>query len=206
MRIRSILVAAVMAIASAVFLGPSMAQADDCTGVYSIGMGGFAVNLQGTWENSEYILDAQPVGYDSLDPMGGLQNLDAAIQWHRSECPGDHIKLVGHSEGAAIIHAWVTAHDGFGDINAVLISDPKRVPGPGWGGLSSTPGNWLIGYPLTGVDDWFGDIPVLTICNHDDQVCNTEAGWWGYLFAGAHGRYNFSADAYGEWDSGVWFL
>ncbi len=180
--------------------GPK-ANAASCFGEWSIGIGGLGDNT-----SSVFIpFVDQPVGYNSTDPLSGLNELDRLFWSHRDECPGDHIRLIGHSEGAGILHAWVTAHQDVDNANAILLADPKRAPGPGWGGLSSTPGSGIIGYPLAGVDDWFGPFPVLTVCNHDDQICDTSAGWYGYLFAGAHGRYDFNVWDYGDWDSGVWY-
>lgn len=187
-------------------LSAPVAIADSCVDSWSIVVGGAKVSwTTGTWEDSSYLAGDQRVGYETLNPFGGLVELDRLINEHRNECPDDHIKLLGHSEGAGIIHAWVTAHNGYGNISAVLLADPKRIAGPGGPGLSSSHFAPLIGYPLAGVDDWFGDIPVLEVCNHDDIVCNAEAGWYGYLFTGAHGRYNGDADTYSDWDSGVWF-
>ncbi|WP_067690116.1 cutinase family protein [Nocardia jejuensis] len=177
------------------------AHADVCTGDWAIGIGGLG-------DNSSSVFVAfvdQPMGYNSLDPMSGLNELNRLFWSHRDQCPGDHIRLIGHSEGAGILHAWVTAHQDADNANAILLADPKRVAGPGWGGLASTPGSGIIGYPLAGVDDWFGGFPVLTVCNHDDQICDTSAGWWGYLFGGAHNRYDFNVWDYGDWDSGVWY-
>ncbi|WP_067813720.1 cutinase family protein [Nocardia inohanensis] len=179
----------------------SQAHADDCTGVWAIGIGGFGDNTSSVF--TPFV--NQPVGYNSADPMSGLNEIDRLFWQHRGQCPGDHIKLIGHSEGAGLLHAWVTNHQDVGDANAILLADPKRAAGPGWAGLSSTPGNGLIGYPLAGVDDWFGGFPTLTVCNSDDQVCDTSAGWWGYLFGGAHSRYDFNVWDYGDWDSGVWY-
>ncbi|WP_222932678.1 cutinase family protein [Nocardia yunnanensis] len=177
------------------------ANADDCTGDWAIGIGGLGDNTSSIF--APYV--NQPVGYNSADPMSGLNELDRLFWQHRNDCPGDHIRIIGHSEGAGIVHAWVTAHQDVDNANAILLSDPKRDAGPGWAGLSSTPGSGIIGYPLAGVDDWFGGFPVLTVCNHDDQICDTSAGWWGYLFGGAHGRYDFNVWDYGDWDSGVWY-
>lgn len=201
-------VAAVGFVATAGFAAQSVlapAAAARCTGNWSIVMGGLQVGfVTGTGQDSTGMTGNQRVGYNTADPVGGLAELDRLVNKHRSECPRDHIKLMAHSEGAGITHAWVTAHNGFGNVNAVLLADPKRVAGPGWAGLASVPGNGIIGYPLAGVDDWFGDIPVLSVCNHDDMVCNTEAGWFGYL-TGAHGRYNWDSNSYSNWGSGVRF-
>jgi cutinase len=180
------------------------AQTDQCVGSWGVGIGGLAVGGQGTWQSSSYVVASHLIGYNSADPQDGLNQLTQAIDRHRWVCPGDHITVLGHSEGAGIVHAWVTAHNGYGNTNAVLLADPKRVAGPGWAGLASIPGNQLIGYPLAGVDDWFGDVPVLEVCNHDDMICNTEAGWFGY-FTGAHTRYDANVFHYGDWDNGVLF-
>ncbi|MGV9663908.1 cutinase family protein [Nocardia niigatensis] len=177
------------------------ARADYCTSDWAIGIGGSGDNTPSVF--APYV--DQSVGYNSADPMSAYNQLDQLFRSHRNECPRDHIRLIGHSEGAGILHAWITAHQNAGNTNAILLSDPKRAPGPGSAGLSATPWNWLIGYPLAGVDDWFGNTPVLTICNHDDQICDTSAGWTGYVFAGAHDRYDFNVWDYGDWDSGVWY-
>lgn len=201
-KIRSLV--AVAAVAAGIAL-PITANATACSGDWSVVIGGLQLGLlTGSAQDSSILIGDQRVGYNSLDPNGGLRELDRLIRNHRASCPGDHIKIMGHSEGAAITHAWVTAHNGYGNVNAVLLADAKRVAGPGWGGLSSIPGAFLIGYPLAGVDDFFGDIPVLSVCNHDDMVCNTEAGWWGY-YTGAHVRYDADAANYGNDESGVRF-
>src|SRR6266702_4711347 len=169
-------------------------------------MGGFTLAGPGiTGETSGYLIGDQPVGYNSADPMSGYNALNSLFWSHRSQCPRDHIRIVAHSEGAAIAHAWVTNHQNVGNANAILIADPKRDAGPGGPGLSSTPGNQLIGYPLAGVDNWFGRFPTLEICNHDDQICDTNAGWWGYAFGGANTRYDFNAYDYGDGGAGVWY-
>ncbi|MFE7797073.1 cutinase family protein [Nocardia sp. NPDC057440] len=199
--------AATIAITALSNLASPEARADDmCDDVYSIVVGGAKISAAGTWQSSEDLIGDFPVGYDILYPTQGLANLDAAVQRRKAECPGGHITIMGHSEGAAIVHAWVTRNKYIDGVNAVLLSDPKRAAGPGSAGLSSVPGNQLVGYPLSGVDADFGTVPVLTICQHDDIVCNAEAGWNGYLYGGAHGRYNFDARYYGTDWQGVIFL
>ncbi|MFR9752491.1 hypothetical protein ACL02S_15850 [Nocardia sp. 004] len=200
-RATALFAAVLLAFLSLTHLTAPKAHAANCIGNWAIGIGGLGDNTSSVF--IPYV--DQPVGYNSLDPMSGFRELDRLFWLHRSRCPGDHIRLIGHSEGAGILHAWVTAHQNVGNANAILLADPKRAPGPGWGGLSSTPGNWIVGYPLAGVDNWFGNFPVLTVCNHDDQICDTSAGWWGYLFGGAHNRYDFNVWNYGDWDSGVWY-
>lgn len=193
----------------AVFAGSGAANADPCSGEWTIGVGGFTLSGPGvTGETSAYINADQPVGYNSADPNSGLNELNRLFWQHRNDCPADHIRIVGHSEGAGIVHAWVSANQGVDNANAVLLADPKRQADPGTGGdgLSSTPGNGLIGYPLSGVDNNFGGFPVLEVCRWNDEICNTQAGWVGYLFQGAHSAYDFNAWDYGDWDSGTVML
>lgn len=208
MRIRSILATVLMVVGLTVpataVLAPS-ASAERCTGTWSIVVGGFTVHGAGTWQNSGYLHGNRRVEYNSTEPWQGLGNLNAAIWQHRTACRNDHIKLIGHSEGAMIVHVWVTQNQGFSRLNAVLLADPKRSPGPGSGGISSSlPGFGIHVAPWTGTDNWFGNIPVLTVCNRDDVICNTDAGWFGYL-TGAHTRYNYSAFSYGNFERGVRF-
>lgn len=205
-KVISIMSVFLLALGSSLGISNAATPSSVCTGVYNVVIGGLAVSIQGGWQSSAYLSNGQRVEYDSWRPLQGLENLNSAIQDHRNQCPGDHIKIVGHSEGAAIAHQWIAEHHGFGRINGILLADPKRVAGPGWAGLADIPGSFLIGYPLSGVDANFGDTPVLTICQHDDMVCNTEAGWFGYLFTGAHVRYNFDANYYGTDWRGVAFL
>ncbi|MFE5284770.1 cutinase family protein [Nocardia sp. NPDC056611] len=183
-------------------IAPAMipqAGADSCTGTWTIGIGG-GDSVQSAF--APYT--DRVIIYSSAAPAAALDEVDRLFWSHRAECPGDHIRLIGHSQGAAILHAWITAHPNAANTNAILLADPKRAPGPGEGGLSATPGNSLVGYPLSGVDDWFGSVPVLSVCNHDDPICDTSADWQGYA-AGAHIRYDFDVHDYGNWDSGVWY-
>lgn len=177
----------------------SQAGADSCTGTWTIGIGG-GDSLQSAF--APYA--DRVIIYSSADSMSAIDELDRLFWSHRTQCPADHIRLIGHSQGAALLHAWITAHQDVTNANAILLADPKRAPGPGEGGLSATPGNRLLGYPLAGVDDWFGSVPVLTVCNHDDPICDTSADWQGYA-EGAHDRYNFDVNDYGNGDSGVWY-
>jgi cutinase len=192
-----------------IFPAATAAAADPvgCTGEYSIGVGGLQLGIPGgSWENSAYIVADNHIGYDSLNPLQGLRNLEIAYDLHRDMCPSDRIKLVGHSEGAALVHVWVTEHQDATNVSAVLLADPKRVAGPGGAGLAANPLGALIGYPLAGVDDDFGSVPVLSVCHQLDAVCNEHpAGWVGYV-AGAHTSYNTIADDYRFGVSGVWFF
>lgn len=179
------------------------ASADPCIGTWVIGVGGFTTSGPGVFgQDSMYVWSNQPVGYNTSDPASGVNELSRLFWFHRDQCPGDHIRIVAHSEGAAIAHAFVTANPDAGNANAVLLADPKYVGPPGGPGLAASGG--FLGWPLAGVDDWFGGWPVLTVCNSDDVICNSPAGWFGY-FTGAHGRYDMNGFDYGDWDAGVWF-
>lgn len=182
------------------------AHADDCTGSWSIVAGGFQAGigfnyLPSFWQDSYYLVGNAHVGYSSNDPASGVNEINNLFWDHRNQCPDDHIKIMGHSEGAGIVHAWVTDNQGVDNASAILLADPKRAAGPGGPGLSSVGG--FLGWPLAGTDDYFGGFPVLTICNSDDQICDTDAGWFGYTFGGAHQRYDMNAFDYGDWDNGA---
>lgn len=174
------------------------AVADDCVGTWTIGVGGY-VPTGG--QDSSYIASNQRVGYNTYDPAAGVAELDRLFWSHRDQCPGDHIRIVAHSEGAAIAHAWVTNHQDVGDANAVLLADPKMWS---WGGAGMSRELWWMNWPISGFDDWFGGFPVLSICNWNDHVCRADSDWGGYA-AGSHGAYDFNAWDYGDWDSGVWY-
>lgn len=179
---------------------PAAANADPCLGTWDIVMGGFVIN--GGQDSAYFANYDQRVGYNTWDPNGGVRELDRLIWKHRNECPTDHIKLVGHSEGAGLVHNWVTTHQDFPNANAILLADPKRAGGDTGVGMAVWGQPWFPGYPLTGVDDWFGSFPVLQVCRWDDVVCRTDAGWGGYI-AGHHVWYNFDANAYGDWETGT---
>lgn len=209
--IASMFGAAVLALGSvAVTMAVSApANADACTGIWSIGMGGLSVGTNGTGQDSTYFVVNQRVGYNTLDTWGGINELNRLFWQHRAACPADHIMVLAHSEGAALAHVWVSENKAdLTDVNVVLISDPKRAAGPGSDGLAGDPAAPLVAgviAPLAGVDADFGDVPVLEVCNSDDVICNREAGWYGYLFGGAHGRYSFSAYDYSTDASGIDF-
>ncbi len=194
--LRVTLVAAAI-FASISFAGGGNASADPCLGTWTIGMGGLNDNTSSVFPHVN-----QRVGYNSWDPVSGIRELNRLVYQHRSQCGGDHIKLIGHSEGAALVHVWVTEHQNFPNANAILLSDPKRVAGPGNAGLSSLGG--FLGYPLAGVDNWFGAFPVLTVCNGNDIVCNTGTTPVGYV-SGAHQGYDFNPNHYSDVARGVWF-
>ncbi len=146
------------------------AQTDQCVGSWGVGIGGLAIGGQGTWQSSSYVTANHLIGYNSADPQAGLNAL-----------------------------AWVTAHNGYGNVNAVLLADPKMWS---YGGAGMSRELWFMGYPIAGNDDWFGDIPTLTICNWNDHVCRADSDWFGYL-TGAHTAYDANVFHYGDWDNGV---
>lgn len=179
----------------------AQAKAAPCIGTWTIGIGGFTLTgSPGTWESSSYIKADEDVAYNSTDPASGVARLDAVFWQHRSACPADHIKIVGHSEGAGIVHAWVTQHRWITNANTVLLSDPKSLHGPGIGYSIA-----FFGWPLGGVDADFGLFPVLSVCNHDDVICNSPSGWTGYVSGGAHQRYDFNAFDYSNSGAGLIF-
>lgn len=196
------------AVAAAILLGglatvlaAPAAEADPCLGTWTIGIGGLA---SGGAQDSGYVIADQRVGYNSWDPNSGKNEINRLFWDHRAQCPGDHIKLLGHSEGAGILHSWVTENQWVDNANAILLADPKRMSWDGTGiGVAQYGQTWFPGYPLTGVDDWFGGFPVLNVCRWDDGICRAEAGAQGYL-EGHHGWYDMNAWSYGDWDTGLW--
>ena len=182
----------------AIGTAPAASAADPCTGTWSIVMGGF---IWSGGQDSSYLVGDQRVGYNAYDPQGGLNELTRLFWQHRNDCPGDHIKLVGHSEGAGLVHAFVSQNQGIDNYNAVLLADPKRDPGPGGAGISGAAA--FIGPPLGGTDHNFGDVPVLEVCRWDDKICNGDTDWSGYI-NGHHGWYDMNAYDYPDWTSDTW--
>lgn len=179
------------------------AAADPCTGVWSIGIGGFTTNGTGiTGQDSAYLNVNQRVGYNSADLNGGTAELNRLVWLHRSECPADHILILGHSGGADVAHAWVTRTGHFPNLNVVLLADPKRAAGPGGPGFAAVPPMSWLPYPYSGADNYFGSIPVLSVCHPRDVICNSLSDWSGY-FSGVHGAYDFNAWDWGWTTSGA---
>jgi cutinase len=145
---------------------------------------------------------------NSQSAREGVDNLNRLIRDQRNACQGQHAKIVGYSEGAAVAHIWVTENwQTFGNVNAVLIADPKRAPeGHGSGGFAGIPGSGIVGYPLAGVDNFYGNVPTVTICT-DDVICDSTApsGWLGYYPGTNHSNYNFDVNAYSDNGNGQWF-
>ena len=181
------------------------AQAAPCGGTYTIVVGGFNDPTSGIFTGNV----SQRVGYSAqltgASAREGVNELNRLIRDQRAACPAQHAKAIGFSEGAAVVHTWVTENwPTFDNVNAVLIADPKRNAGPGASGLS---GQWyagVVGPPLAGADNFFGDIPTVTICT-DDVICDSTAasGWLGY--PRNHMNYDFNVDVYADDADGQWF-
>lgn len=145
-----------------------------------------------------------------LSTREGVNKLNEMVRAHRAANPGQHVKVVGYSQGAAVVHTWTAENQGTIDnVNSVLIADPKRQGGPtsGADGLSGHPVAQLAGPPTSGVDQNFGSIPTTSLCT-DDVICDTsaESGVGGYLAQpSAHSNYSFNVDDYADNTSGQWF-
>ncbi|MFD3594289.1 cutinase family protein [Nocardia sp. NPDC058640] len=206
------LLTATLLAAAGLIVAPATANAGGptCQDTYTFGAGGFEINAHGTGQSSTYIPADQPVGYNSVDLVAGVAELDRLFHDYRNRCPGTHLKMLGHSGGAAVVHMWVSQHTDEPNATAILVSDPKRVAGPGSAGIAANPlaipADWIgIFRGAAGADANFGAFPVLTICNAGDWVCNESAGLRGYLTTGVHGRYNLNPHAYPNYARGVWF-
>lgn len=175
--------------------------ASPCTGTWSVVVGGL-----GNGDSLGFANENQRVGYNSIDTRSGINELNRLIRDHRNACPGDWIKAVGHSGGAAVVHRWATenGHDFQGSANIVLLSDPKRPAGlPGGQGFAGTtfPFN-VIGNGLAGTDGDYGGLPALSVCQIRDVICASDAGWGPYLFENIHGRYNLDVRTYSNHGNG----
>lgn len=199
----AVVVSSVIAVlGGTLFLQPTTATAQSCPDVWTIGVGGFVL---GGWQESAYFNADQRIGYNVWNPVEGKNWFSDAMWNMRNACPATHITAIGHSEGAGLIHAWVTENQGFPNANAVLIGDPKRNGWDTGAGMARFGGSLFPGYPLAGVDDWFGDFPTLQVCRWDDGVCRTEAGPNGYI-EGRHGWYNFNVWDYTWSPTGTWMI
>ena len=207
-RVKRTLVAAIAlsaAITCSIAAAPQ-AGAASCDGTYTIVVGGLGDGASTIFGGG---VD-QRVGYSaqlsSASAREGVNELNRLIRDQRRACPFQHAKVVGFSEGAAVVHIWVSENwQTFDNVNAVLISDPKRQGGPGADGLAGQFYSAVIGAPLYGSDRNFGDIPTVSICTND-VICDSAApsGWIGYL-TGAHGNYSFDVDDYSDDGNGQWF-
>jgi cutinase len=202
------LLVSLVALAGASLVTAPAALAASCEGTYTIIVGGTGDHdsNEGFWQGNI----SQRVGYPAI-PTGpfareGVNELNRLIRNQRNVCPHQHVKAVGFSLGAAVVHIWVTENwQSIDDVNAVLLADPKRAAGPGSAGFASHPLGGAVGFPLVGVDDFFGDIPVLTICT-DDMICDINAGSGPLGYAtGKHMNYNHNVDGYSNDASGTWY-
>lgn len=204
-RLAAMAVAVVASVGSLAVVGAPAAQAAPCGGTYTIVVGGFNDPTSGIFTGNV----SQRVGYSAqlsgASARSGVDELNRLIRDQRAACPGQHAKAVGFSEGAAVVHTWVSENwPSFDNVNAVLIADPKRAAGPGASGLA---GQWyagVVGRPLAGADASFGTIPTVTICT-DDVICDSTAasGWLGY--PAKHMNYDFNVDVYSNDANGQWF-
>jgi len=201
-------------VAAAAFLATTMglitaapqANAASCAGTYTIVVGGFNDRDSMIFTGNV----SQRVGYsaalNSASVREGVNELNRLIRDQRNACPGQHAKVIGYSEGAAVAHIWGSENWAtFDNVNAALISDPKRKGGPRADGLAGQPYAAVMGAPLYGSDRNFGDIPTVSICTND-VICDSAApsGWIGYA-TGAHGNYAFNVDVYSDDGNGQWF-
>ena len=183
-----------------------VAEAAPCGGTYSIVVGGLNDPNSTVFTGNV----SQRVGYSaqlsSASVREGVNELNRLIRDQRRACPAQHAKVLGYSEGAAVVHIWVSENWAtFDNVNAVLISDPKRKGGPRADGLAGQFYAAVMGAPLYGSDRNFGDIPTVSICTND-VICDSAApsGWIGYA-TGAHGNYSFNVDTYSNDGNGQWF-
>lgn len=210
MRMRRVLAAAASLLAGlgvTAVVAPA-ASAAPCGGTYTIGVGGFNDPNSTVWSGNI----TQRVGYSAqlsgASARSGVDELNRLIRDQRAACPFQHAKVLGYSEGAAVVHTWVSENwTTFDNVNAVLVADPKRqaTGGRGTDGLA---GEWfavVVGAPLAGSDSNFGNIPTVSICTND-WICDQSApsGVIGYL-TGAHGNYSFNVDDYSNDGNGEWF-
>lgn len=131
------------------------------------------------------------------DMEGGVAALKRDVDAFRAKC-GSRIIVTGHSQGAAIVHVYLSrhGHEIKHNAHAVLFSDPKRPGG-------ESDGLFLLGgAPVAGTDNNYGGVSTLQVCHLDDIICNRGApsGWIGYA-NGHHSRYSFNARAH-AWQVG----
>ncbi|SEF37610.1 cutinase [Amycolatopsis pretoriensis] len=194
------------------FAAPASASAASCDGTYTIVVGGYTDRDSMIFSGNI----SQRVGYsaevNSQSARQGVDELNHLIRDQRAACPGQHAKAIGFSEGAAVVHIWVTENwPSFDNVNAVLIADPKRDPhglgGPGLAGQApSVVFGPIVGYPLVGVDSFFGNVPTVSLCT-DDIICDEGAasGWLGYFQHKHTDNYDFNVDVYSDDGVGQWF-
>ncbi len=178
---------------------PATATAQNCGGTTTIGVGGFN-NGSGTVFPPGSV-DRRAVYSGNLnDIQGGIDALAREVSSARAVCPRDRLILSGHSQGAAVVHVFLTRGMAPGNSVAVLYADPKQI-GTGESDFSFA----LGGYPIAGTDANFAGVPTVSICNRDDVICNRGAGWFGYLFTNAHGAYDFQPRWYAGRVGIIWY-
>jgi cutinase len=196
-----------VASATYVVVAAPAVSAAPCDGTYTIVVGGLGDPTASIFTGG---VD-QRVGYSAQlsgqSAREGVNELNRLIRDQRALCPSQHAKVVGFSEGAAVAHTWVSENSAtFDNVNAVLISDPKREGPPGVNGLAGQFYSFVVGAPLAGADRNFGDIPTVSICT-DDVICDSFApsGWIGYLRGDHVNNYDFNVDTYSDDGNGQWF-
>ncbi|KAA2261919.1 cutinase family protein [Solihabitans fulvus] len=215
MRKIAALLAGLLASTGLALMAAPAAHAASCDGTYTIVVGGYT-DRDSTIFYSPSNSISQRVGYsaelNSQSARQGVDELNRLIRDQRAACPGQHAKAIGFSEGAAVVHIWVTENwQSFDNVNAVLIADPKRNPnGLGGNGLAGQAPSVIfgpiVGYPLVGVDSFFGNVPTVSLCA-DDIICDELApsGWIGYAQHKHTENYSFNVDNYSDDGVGQWF-
>lgn len=167
---------------------------NQCVGTWNIYVGGLGNN------NSTGAVNVnQRVGYNSADTRGGVSELNRLVWDHSKACPGDRLRIMGHSGGAAVVNVWGKENGRFfvGKASLVLLADPKRPAnwynGPGFAS-SDFPFNLYP--PLAGGNDNFQGLPRISVCRvNSDHICASRVGWEGYA-GGRHNDYTFDMNAY----------
>lgn len=193
---------AMLAIAGIVGMAQtSSATTSSCVGRAVIAIGGVGTPDAGVYP--DWAVDRKVHYSGNLNDIGGgLQALSATVSDYHNQCGVTApMTITGHSQGAGIVHLWLQQNHP-ANTNAVLFSDPKMYPT----GESDDPLAWLVlgGSALTGTDSNYGGTPTVSICNQDDVICARGAGWYGYLFTGAHGRYDFNPRQYAGMTGIIW--
>lgn len=194
-RIVAVLAILVALIGLAIYHVASSDAAPACKPNLVVGVGGYNAGNGGPFIGRADVI----AGYSGAlnDMEGGIGALAKAVNDTRAACPGSALTLAGHSQGAAIVHVYLS-RNGLANGNAVLYADPKQA------GTGQSDDLFRFGgYPIAGTDANFRGVPTVSICNRDDVICNRAAGWGGY-FSGAHGRYNFDARAYAGKTGVIW--
>ncbi|SLG33771.1 PE-PPE domain [Mycobacteroides abscessus subsp. abscessus] len=118
-------------------------------------------------ESLDYTSSVWPTGPYTKDQSvaEGEQALAARIGAYRQECPGGHVKVIGHSLGAEVAGNQAHLAD-----EVVVYGDPRR---PG-GIYDAIPGI----YPGTSNPDHREVAPnVTSVCHEYDFVCDSPAPW-----------------------------